>query len=177
MSSYATVTTSSMEMSPVQVTYNGVDLGGTLGNVTVDFKYAKGEIHADQFGSTVLDRVTNGVEVKVTTEIAEIKDKAIWAKIFPNATLIVDGSDKTIHWTDRMTAKDSAAFNALVLHPLANDSGVVDHDYTFFKAVPSEESSITYGPNEQARLKIVWNIYPDTSVQPASFFKYGDTTI
>ena len=75
--SYATVTTSNMELTPMRVTYNGVDLGGTLANVVISAKYAKSNILADQSGSTVRDRRVSGVEITVTTELSEIKNKDI----------------------------------------------------------------------------------------------------
>lgn len=177
MSHYATISTTSMDMSPVVVTYNSVDLGGTLSNVTIDFKYMKGEVHADQMGLSVIDRIVNGFEVKVTTEIAEIKNKDTWDKLFPNATLITAGGVKTIHFEDKITTKDVGQAFALKLSPISSASGDVNFDYTFAKAVPSEESSIVYGPGEQQKLKIVWNIYPDMSTTPPSWFKYGDTSI
>jgi len=163
-------------MSPCIVTYDSLDLGGTLGNVTVEFKYTKGEIKMDQSGSTVRDRVINGVECKVTTEITQIKDKAIWDKVFPNATYTATGT-KAIDWVHQMTTRDSAGVKVLKLHPMDTDAADASEEYTFPKAIPSEESSITYGPNEQQKLKIVWNCYMDTTLTPPRFFRFGDTAI
>ena len=77
MSSYATVTPGNMELTPCRVKFKGpgalsfVDLGGTLGNVNVKFKFEKADIKADQFGSTVLDRRVKGIMGTIETELAE----------------------------------------------------------------------------------------------------------
>lgn len=174
--SYATVTTSSMELTPMRVTFDGVDLGGTLANVVISSKYAKSNILADQSGSTVRDRRVSGIEITVTTELTEIQNKDIWKVVFPHATLISTGT-AAIVFKENMGDSDLANANLLTLHPLSKADGDLTTDYNFYKAVASAESTITYGPNEQARLKIVWNILPDESVQPNQFFKYGDPAV
>lgn len=174
--SNAVVTTSSMELTPMRVTFNGVDLGGTLANVVINAKYSKSEIKADQSGSTVRDRRVSGIEVTVTTELAEIKNKDIWKVVFPHATLISTGT-AAIDFKQNIGDGDLANAHTLVLHPLSQSDATVSSDYTFFKAVASAESSITYGPTEQARLKIVWNILPDESAVPNKFFRYGDPAL
>ncbi len=174
--SYATVTTSSMELTPMRVTFDGVDLGGTLANVVISSKYAKSNILADQSGSTVRDRRVSGIEITVTTELTEIQNKDIWKVVFPHATLISSGT-AAIVFKENMGDSDLANAALLTLHPLSKTDVDLTTDYNFYKAVASAESSITYGPNEQARLKIVWNILPDESVSPNQFFKYGDPAV
>ena len=78
---------------------------------------------------------------------------------------------------ENMGDSDLANAALLTLHPLSKTDVDLTTDYNFYKAVASAESSITYGPNEQARLKIVWNILPDESVSPNQFFKYGDPAV
>jgi len=170
--SFATVTTSSMELTPMRVSLDGTDLGGTLGNVVISAAYKKANILADQSGSTVRDRRVSGLEITVTTELAEVQNKDIWQVVFPHATLV--GASAAIDFKENMGDADLPKALELVLHPLSKANGDLTGDYTFFKAIASAESSITYGPNEQARLKIVWNILPDESVTPNKFFRYGD---
>jgi hypothetical protein len=181
--SSATVTTTNMELSPMRVSYgvagSEVDLGGTLGNVLLDVKYMKSDLRADASGSTVRDRRISGMEFKVTTELSEIQSKSTWGVVFPHATKIGTGvgSLSAIRFDDAMGGSDLAVAKQLILHPLSKADADKSTDYTFFKAVASEESAITYGPTEQSRLKIVWNILPDESVVPNRFFRFGDTTI
>ncbi len=156
-----------------------VDLGGTLSNITIVSKYMKSPIHADQFGQSVLDRRVSGMEVTVTTEVTEIQNKDIWKVVFPHATKSGTGSGSAaaITFTEEIGDGDLSNAGLLTLHPLSK--GASDHatDYNFYKACSSAESQIVYGPTEQARLKIVWNILPDTSTTPAQYFKYGTLSI
>lgn len=177
MPSFATVTTTNMELTPVRVKFDGIDLGGTLANAVITAKYTKADIKADQLGTTVLDRRVSGLEINVTTELNEIQSKDIWKVVFPHSSLIVSGVKKAIQFNSQVGDSDLSNAKVLSLHPLSQIDAVVDFDHTFFKACSNADSAITYGPTEQARLKIVWNVLPDTTVQPARFYRYGDTTI
>ena len=181
--SYATVDSQSMELTPMQVKWKApgatdyVDLGGTLENVVLTFNYMKAEIKADQLGETVLDRRVSGLEIKVETALTEIKDKDIWKVVFPHATKTVNGSDVAIDFNSAVGDGDLTNAGELVLHPLSVASDVTDYDYTFYKACSSAESEITYSPTEQATLKIVWNVLPDTTQTPAQFARFGSQNV
>lgn len=175
--SNATVTTSKMELSPVRVTFNGVDLGGSLGNVVVTTKYNKANILADQSGNTVRDRRVSGIEVTVTTELVQVKDIDIWKVVFPNALKVTSGLNKALYVQGAIGESDLAKAGILILHPLSLPDADLSGDHKFYKACGSAESEITYGPEEQAKLKIVWNILPDDSVVPDRFYFHGDPSI
>lgn len=172
--SFASVNPQNLELTPVRVTFNGTDLGGTLGNAVISMKYNKAEMKMDQLGTTVVDRAVAGTEITITTELAEVLDKDIWKVVFPHATKAVSGGQEVIYWPSMVGDKDSARAHQLVLHPLSKVDADKSEDFLFYKAVASAESEITYGPEEQARLKIVWNVLPDTSTVPARFFLHGD---
>ena len=180
--SYATVSGTNMELTPMQVKFkpvgasSAVDLGGTLSGVTISIKYMKAEIHADQEGKTVLDRRTTGLGITVTTEIAEIQNKDLWKIIFPHAVEISTGT-AAIDFVNSVGDSDLSNAGVLTLHPLSKASSDVTTDFNFDKACSSAESEIVYGPDNQSKLKIVWNILPDTSVTPPKFGRYGDTAL
>lgn len=178
MSSNATITTTNLELTPCIVTFNSVGLGATLSNVVITTKYEKSPLLADQTGKTVLDQAVSGIEITVTTELAEIQNPDIWAVVFPHADLIVNGSDKAVEFKERTGgAKDSSFAQTLTLHPQSLDASDVTKDHTFFKAVAMEDSGFTFSPTEQQKLKIVWRILPDTSVTPFKFYRYGDPAL
>lgn len=175
--STSTFTTTNLELTPMRVTFNGVDLGGTLGNVAVATTYSKAEIKIDQLGETVIDRTVTGLNVNITTELAEIQKKENWQVVFPHARLVTSGLNKLILFETAVGEKDSAKVHELVLHPLSKGNADLSTDYKFFKAVASAESEIVYSPTEQARLKIVWNVLPDFSVVPQKYYIFGDPSV
>lgn len=181
--SFATVTPTSMELTPMRVSFGAsgsqVDLGGTLSNIVISAKYMKSPIKADQFGQSTLDRRVSGMEVTVTTEVAEIINKDTYQVVFPNAAKTGSGSTTlaALTFNEAIGDGDLTYAKLLTLHPLSIADANTTMDYNFYKACSSSESTITYGPTEQARLKIVWNILPDTSTTPARYFKYGTLTI
>ena len=174
--SNAVVTTSSMELTPMRVTFDGRDLGGTSSNIVISAKYMKAELRADQSGQTVRDRRVSGIEITVTTELTEVLNKDNWKVVFPHTTLLPAGT-AAIEFSQNIGDSDLSNALELVLHPLSKADSDLTADYTFYKACASAESSITYGPTEQARLKIVWNILPDESAVPNKFFRYGDPAV
>lgn len=174
--SFSSINPANLELTPMRVTYNGVDLGATLGNVTVAPKFTKAEIKADQLGGTAIDRVVSGLGVQVTTELAEVLNKDIWKVVFPNAYEVLSGS-KLVQWVSKVGSHDTALAHALKLHPLSKADGDFTEDYNFYLATASEESEIVYSPTAQAKLKIVWNIYPDFTTTPPRFFTYGDPSV
>lgn len=182
--SFATVDSTKMELTPMRVSFKKpgatayTDLGGTLSNVVVELKYPKAEIKADQMGSdTVLDRRVKGFVCTVTTEIAQVKDKDEWKVVFPHAT---EGGTSPADWIDFVSAvgdSDLANSGQLLLHPLSQPNSNLNLDFWAPLACASAESTITYGPDAQAKLKIIWNILPDMTKQPAQFFVYGDNAL
>lgn len=181
--SYANIDASKMELTPMRVSFQGpgatafTDLGGTLSNVVIDIKYSKADIKADQFGTSFIDKVNSGLMVTVTTEITQVQDKALWEVVFPPSVKNGTAPTDTLLFTNKVGQHDSSVSGQLVLHPLSQDNTNLNLDYYFYKATASAESQITYGPDNQARLKVVWNIFPDTSVTPARYFVYGDESL
>lgn len=171
--SAAAVTVSSFDIGPCRVTFDGTDIGGTLGNVTVNHKYIKADMMADQFGKTLLDQAVSGIEVTVETEFAEVRDKEIMSKLFPNVTYDAAG-DATLDWANKVPVRQLALAKVLNLHPLIEADVSLGLDWTFYKAVPSEESSYVFDPANQGKMKIIWKIFMPTDT--GIMFRYGDAT-
>lgn len=174
--SYATVTASKMDIGPCQVFFDGDDLGGTLDNVVVNFKYEKAPLKADQHGSALLDEAISGIEVTIETSWAEVRNKTLLAALFPDADHTVDSPKDKLVFADKVAARALPGAKALKLHPLVEGDSSLNFDWVFFKARPSEESSYTFGPAEQGKLKIVWKVYLDESTTPKRLFLIGDPT-
>lgn len=175
--STAVITPGNLELTPVRVTFKGVDLGATLGNASIAIEAMKADIKADQLGETVIDRKITGLKFAVTTELAEIKLKDNWKVVFPWLNLITSGANKQMFANSQIGRADSDDAGELILHPLSLPDADKSGDYKFYKAIAEGKSEIVYGPGEQARLKIVFNILPDFSTTPARFMVHGDPTI
>lgn len=175
--SNANVNTQKLDLGPVRVTYGGVDLGGTLSNVTVNVKYDKAELKMDQTGTTIVDKRIAGLIITVETELAQVQDKTTWKKAFPTANLVTSGGNQAIIFQNQLGTSDYDNSQILILHPLNKANADLSNDYKFYKAYPNEESSIVYGPTEQARLKVSWNIYPDVGVTGYPQMFFGDPAI
>lgn len=174
--SQATVTPTNISLSPMQVKFNSVDLGGTAGGVDISIKYDMADIHVDQFGKSVIDKVVSGVEFNVKTVLAEIKNKDNWKVAFPSA-YEVTSSTKGVYFTMQVGDHLLGHAQQLVLHPLEAAANDLTTDYTFYKAVATEVSDVKYGPDKQSGLSVTFVILPDTSVSPAQYMYFGDTTV
>lgn len=169
------VTPSNMDLGPVQVIFKGVDLGGTLGGCKIAWEYKKATLKSDQLGDSILDRRVSGLIISVETELAEIANKANWQAVFPHMQLVGSGSGG--YFVSKIGESDLSKAGVLTLHPLMLGSSDKSRDYTFYLACPDAKSEIQHTSNGQLKLKLHWNIYPDTSVTPARFMYYGDTTV
>jgi len=176
--SNAVIAVSNMDIGPCQVFWDGDDLGGTLDNVVINFKYEKAPLKADQTGSALLDEAISGMEVTIETSFTQTRDKELLQKLFPNADIGGTTPNFFIDWKDKVATRMLSSFaKVLKLHPIVEADASKNQDWNFYKAVPSEESSYTFGPADQAKMKIVWKVYLDLSVTPGRIFRLGDATL
>lgn len=175
--SQAVVTTSKLDIGPCRVTFDDLDVGGTLDNVVVNFKFMKAPLKADQSGESLRDEAISGVEITIETSIAETRSNDLLKKIFPNATPIEDSPKKALQWENLIATRMLPNAKVLTLHPLVEADDSLNFDWTIYKAMPSEESSYSFSPTDQGKMKIVWKAYLDDSVTPNRMFRYGDPTV
>lgn len=175
--SNANVNTQKLDLGPCRVTFGGVDLGATLDNVTVKIKYNKAELKMDQTGTTIVDKRVAGLEISVESALAQVQDKSVWKKAFPTASLITSGLNTAMLFDNKLGNSDYDGAQLLVLHPLNKADADKSLDYNFYKAYPSEESEIVFGPTEQQKLKIVWQVYPNVSVTGYPQLFIGDPSV
>ena len=174
--SFASVDPAKMELTPCRVTFGGVDMGATMGNVKFSMAFKKSDLKSDQFGDTVLDRRVSGVEYKIETTLAQINDTEKWQAAMPNLVRVGTGP-YAMYAISKMGESDLGLAKTLVLHPLALADADLSGDYNFYKCTAESVSEVTFGPTEQQGLKIVWHVYPDMSASPAKFWLRGDPSI
>lgn len=172
--STSTVTPTNISLTPMRVTFNGVDLGGTVNHVAIAMKYDMADIMVDQFGKSIIDKVVNGMVYTIKATISEIKNIDNWLVAFPSGHEIVNGGTKSFYMDMQIGDHLLTHAHALVLHPLENSNADLSGDYKFYKAACMQVSTTTYGPDKQVGLDVEWVIFPDTSVSPARYMTYGD---
>lgn len=173
--SQSTITVGNFDIGPAQVLFNGIDLGGTSGNVKIKFKYDKKPLSADQTGSkTALDFAVTGMECSVETMFQETRNKTNFAALFPSATVVTTSGHQYIDFKDQTALRQLQYASPLQLHPLEEALSSNDYDWYFYKALPQEDSEYTFGPEQQAKLKIHWTILLDLTVTPGRMFRAGN---
>jgi hypothetical protein len=175
--SSATVNPNSLELTPMRVTYNGVDLGATLSNVVITPKATKAPLKADQLGTTIIDQRVSGHEMMVVTEIAEIKNKDRLKVAFPWINEVTSGPNKQLYADSQVGRSDQSDAQELILHPLSLADVDLSGDWKFYKAVAMGDGEFTYGPEGQVKVKVTWRILPDFTTNPPRFFVHGDPSI
>lgn len=174
--SFSTITPSKFELSPMRITYKGVDLGGSLGNVAINIETMLADLRADQFGEGIIDQKVSGLKMTISTELTQIKDPAIWKVVFPFYKQV--GTDPySFYFDNEIGAAASDYAGALILHPLSMQDSDKSQDYKFYKAFAVAKSEPSYGPKEQVKLKVEFMILPDFTTQPARYMLFGDPAI
>lgn len=172
-----TITTQNLDIGPCIVNYNGVDLGSTLDKVVVTMKYVKSPLHADQTGSTILDAAISGIDISVAFALAETRDKTKVAAIFPNMDYGGTSPADFLDMKNKVAVRDFTQSKVLFLHPIVEVDAGLNFDWYFYNALSTEESALTISASDQYKMKVSFRIYPDTSVSPMRFFRYGDQSL
>lgn len=171
----ATITPPNIILSPMQVTFNSVDLGGTEGGVQINPKYDQANIMVDQYGKTVVDAAVSGQHYEVKLTLAEVKYKPNWKVAFPSAAIV--GTNQAMYFSMNIGDRMSSHQAKLVLHPLANSPSDLSGDYTFWTAVATSVADLKYGPDKQVGLACTFMVLPDSGVIPPRFMFFGDTSV
>ena len=175
--SYSTITPGNFELTPCRITYKGVDLGASLGNVKVSIKEKLADLRSDQLGDTVIDRKSAGFNSTVETSIAENQNKANWAVIFPMHKYVVNGGYSSFYFDSAVGTSQASLAGPLVLHPLSRPNSDLSGDIMIYLAAANGGSEYEFGPEKQIAMKIHFDMYPDFTTQPPRFMLFGDPSI
>lgn len=172
--SNAVITPTNISLSPMRVKFNGVDLGGTTSNVSINIKYDMADIMVDQFGKSVIDKKVSGLVYSIKFDIAETKNLDNWKVAFSSMKEVVNAGVKSMYADMQIGDSLLAHSHLLLLHPLENVDADLTGDFTFFKAACIQASEAKYGPEKQTVLNVEFVVFPDTSVIPAKYMILGD---
>lgn len=172
--STATVDPTQIPLTPMRVTWNGVDLGGTTDHVSLSIKYEMAHIMVDQFGKSIIDSVVSGLAFSIKLVLAESKNMDKWAVAFPSMHEIVNGGVKSMYSDMQIGDHLLSKAKVLLLHPLERADADLNGDFTFYKAIAQNHSEVKYGPDKQTGLQVEFMVFPDTGTVPARYMTLGD---
>jgi len=175
--SFANITPNFLELSPCRVTYKGVDVGATLGNVVVKISDKLSELKADQLGTTPIDKKVSGQIYTVEFEIAEVQNKDNWKILFPPHQLVEQGGNTGFYFDAQIGYSMRSGAGFLNLHPLSKPDTDLSEDFNCYLAASEVTSDFGFSPTDQTKMKVVMTLYPDFSTQPSRFFFFGDPNI
>jgi hypothetical protein len=129
-----------IQLGVCSVTYKGVDLGHTIGGVTLTYAPEYHETKVDKFGSSVVEKFLVGERLTAKCSLAE------WTL----ANLQQAIGQSTLQGDDSVSVGSNAGKRAtekaglLVLHPIALAATVRDYDCGIYKAVVTNELTIEF---------------------------------
>jgi len=173
MGSFATIDANKISISPVRLTYNGVDLGGVEGDVTVTTEDFTSEIKVAQLGNTIVDLVSNGKNWRIKARLLEVSPAQLKKAMPANSLIGATG----LYADNNIGQKYSTFASQLVLHPLDKDNADKSGDMLFYKAIAASPVEIPYGNETITGFDIEFLALPDFSTQPAKFAFFGDPAI
>lgn len=161
-----------IQLGPCQVTYKGVDLGHTIGGVTVTYTPEWHETKVDKYGSSVVEKFLVGEKLSAEVNLAE----------FTLSNLQVAINQATLQGDDSVSVGSVAGKKAsvngglLVLHPLAYAAGVRDYDVSIFKAVVTGELKLEHKNDGEKVLPVMFDGLIDENRSDGSMLGFiGDS--
>jgi len=171
------VTPGSFKIEPMDVTWNGTDLGATEGGVEVSFTEDLVDVVADQEGTRVLDAIRSGNSVEVSLTLKEMT-VARWSQMFEDAgggSLTPGGGTEVVGFgkSKNFTAISTQAA-ALTLKPTGSSDDL--RNLLFHKAYPIPES-ISFVGDATEGMSVSFRVIPDATLADAiELFVFGDGT-
>lgn len=129
-----------IQLGPCSVTYKGIDLGHTIGGVTVTYTPEFYDSKVDKYGSSTVEKFLVGEQMTAECNLAE----------FTLANLQAAINQYTLQGDDSVSVGSVAGKKASVnggllqLHPLALATTVRDSDVGIYKAVVDGELKLEH---------------------------------
>jgi len=166
-----------IKMGTCKITFDGQDLGLTMGGVEVTVETTTKEPKVDQFGDTVANETIMGRNITVSAPLAETTlDNMIL--LMPGTTKVVDSADPT-----KMKAQITSGTGIsllsrakeLILHPINLPDSDVSEDLIIPLAATAGAMNFAYKYDEERVFNTTFKGYPDRT-QDGLLFTYGDKT-
>lgn len=155
------------------VNFNGVDLGHTIGGVTVSYEPIYKDVQVDLYGQTTVEKYLVGEKLMATVRLAE-KTIANLRVAIPQSTFAGAANARiTIGAKAGKLATDDAA--ELVLHPVIE--GTRAYDIVFHQAIASAPVEIPHNNDEENAYEVTFEAILDESKSDGNYLGLiGDST-
>lgn len=173
----STSSAQNIRMSTCKVTFDGNDLGLTIGGVDVKVASTTHETKVDQFGDTVANEFIMGRTITVTVPLAETTLQNLVA-IMPGATLVTDATDPTklrVDVTSGVGQSLLAIAKEMILHPIDKADTDVSEDLNIPLCATAGAIDFAYMYNKERVFNCTFKGYPDRA-NGGLLFSYGDLT-
>lgn len=143
------------------VTFGGVDLGHTVDGAEIVIEREFTEVKSDIYGNTPIDYVLTGQKATVKLKLAEIHPLTM-AYVVPEADWDVGSSDDHVHFgTKAGYSLRNDALELIITPQGGNTDG--NMTFTFFKAVSTDNMSLSYKIDEQSVFEVTFTALVDES--------------
>lgn len=162
-----------VQVGVCQVTYNGIDLGHTIGGVEVSYEPTHKDVAVDKYGETVVEKYLTGEKLTAKVPLAEFTIANL-RNAMPQSTFAgVANSRITIGAASGKQAKVDSY--QLVLHPI--NEGTRRHDIVFHKAYVASQITLNHKFDEEKIIEVVFEALLDETKSDGNYLGLiGDST-
>jgi hypothetical protein len=132
-----------LRMGVCSLTFNGVDVGHTLGGVKVTITRKLTDLKADKYGDSPIDKVLTDVQLKVATKVAEPVVSLI-KETMPEGSYNTGANGNQLGIAAGEGASMRATAAQLTLHPLNKAATDYSEDLVVYLAVPTANPVLNY---------------------------------
>lgn len=155
------------------VSFNGVDLGHTLGGVEVTYEPSHHDVIVDKYGETIVEKVLTGEKLMAKVPLAE-KTIANLKAAMPQGQY-AGAANARIHLGKSSGASARSVAAQLVLHPI--NEGTRAFDIVFHKAYVAGQVTLSHKIDETTVIECEFEALLDESKSDNNYLGFiGDST-
>lgn len=143
------------------ITFGGVDLGHTVDGAEIEIERELTEVKTDIYGNTPVDFVLSGQKASVKLKLAEITP-GVLSYVIPEADYDVGATDDHLHFGSKAGYSLRADALQLVITPQGSNTDG-QRTITLFKAVSTENATVSYKIDEQSVYEVTFTALVDES--------------
>lgn len=162
-----------VQVGVCDVSFNGVDLGHTLGGVVVSYEPEYKEVTVDAYGNTPVEKYLIGERLTAKVPLAEYT-VANLRNAMPQATFAGAANARiTLGAKAGKSAKDDSY--QLVLHP--SREGTRRHDIVFYKAYVDSAIELSHTKDDEKVIEVTFIALVDETKSDGNYLGLiGDST-